>query len=115
MRSCWGCWTVAGWVRGGCGSTARPVVAQGCAELVAAGAHREAMFWVVATFARCHAILAADAPEREVVVRPAFEAALADLGVASVADRRRRADEVLAALPGWCAVADAMVRGRVAG
>lgn len=93
----------------------RPVVVDGGAELVGAGAHREAMFWVVVSYARCHAILAADAPGRERVLRPAFEAAVADLGVASAADRRRRADAVLAALPGWQAVADVIAGRGVAG
>ncbi|MGC5022318.1 hypothetical protein [Micromonospora sp. DT47] len=99
-------------------AAARPVVVDGAAELVAAGAHREAMFWVVATYARCHAILAADAPEREAARRPWFLAALADLGVSSAADRRRRADAVLAWLPrGWSTareVADAVRRRDVA-
>lgn len=86
----------------------RPVVVDGSAALVAAGWHREAMFWIVATYARCHAVLAVDAPERGVELAPSFEAAVADLGVLSAAQRRRRADEVLAFLPGWCAVVQAM-------
>ncbi|SCG71663.1 hypothetical protein [Micromonospora inositola] len=94
---------------------ARPVVVDGSAELIAAGRHREAMFWIVATYARCHSILAADAPGREVALRPAFEAAVADLGVASAAQRRRRADEVVASLPGWWAVAGAIGGWDVAG
>ncbi|MEU5531257.1 hypothetical protein ABZ744_30425 [Micromonospora chersina] len=93
----------------------RPVVLDGSAELVAAGAHREAMFWVVVTFARCHAVLAVDAPGRERVLRPAFEAAVADLGVLSAADRRRRAAELLGSLPRWQAVADAVAERAVAG
>lgn len=93
----------------------RPVVVDGGAELVGAGAHREAMFWIVVSFARCHAILAADAPGRERVLRPAFEAAVADLGVVSAADRRRRADALLAALAGWQLVVDVIARRGVAG
>ncbi|GAB3345444.1 hypothetical protein RMN56_26770 [Micromonospora halotolerans] len=93
----------------------RPVVLDGSAELVAAGAHREAMFWVVVTYARCHAVLAVDAPGRERVLRPAFEAALADLRVASVAERRRRAAALVGSLPRWQAVADAVVERAVAG
>ncbi|WP_406044744.1 hypothetical protein OG799_09910 [Micromonospora sp. NBC_00898] len=94
---------------------ARAVVVDGSAELIAAGRHREAMFWIVATYARCHAVLAADAPGREVALRPAFEAAVADLGVASAAQRRRRADEVVASLPEWWAVAAAVGGWDVAG
>ncbi|MGC4892794.1 hypothetical protein [Micromonospora sp. DT31] len=73
------------------------------------------MFWVVVTYARCHVVLGAVAPQRERELRPAFEAVLADLGVASVADRRRRADGLLAALPGWQALVDAVVARAVAG
>ncbi|WP_319461318.1 hypothetical protein [Micromonospora sp. RTP1Z1] len=96
-------------------AAARPVVVDGSAELIGAGAHREAMFWIVATYARCHAILAADAPEREVALRPAFDAAVADLGVASAPRRRRRADEVLASLPRWQTMAEAIGGWDVAG
>ncbi|MET8836255.1 hypothetical protein ABZV78_20365 [Micromonospora sp. NPDC004540] len=96
-------------------SAGRPVVLDGSAELVAAGAHREAMFWVVVTYARCHAVLAADAPGRERVLRPAFEAAVADLQVVSAADRRRRAAALLGSLPRWQAVADAVAERAVAG
>ncbi|RZU75799.1 hypothetical protein EV384_4362 [Micromonospora kangleipakensis] len=48
-------------------------------------------------------------------LRPAFEAAVADLGVLSAADRRRRADEVVTALPGWWAVSGAVGGWDVAG
>ncbi|WBC06135.1 hypothetical protein [Micromonospora sp. WMMA1976] len=93
------------------GPAGRPVVFDGAAELIEAGRHREAMFWVLVTYARCHVVLGAVAPERE----RAFGAALADLGVASAADRRRRADGLLAALPGWQAVVDAVAAEAVAG
>ncbi|MDZ5443702.1 hypothetical protein U2F26_13300 [Micromonospora sp. 4G57] len=68
----------------------------------------------MATYARCHAVLAADAPGREVALRPAFEAAVADLQVASAA-QRRRADEVVASLSRWWAVAGAIGGWDVAG
>lgn len=97
------------------GAAGRPVVFDGCAELVAAGRHREAMFWVVVTYARCLAVVAAVAPQRERLVRPGFEAVLADLQVASAADRRRRADAVLASLPAWQSVVDAVSGRAVAG
>ncbi|MGC1212326.1 MAG: hypothetical protein WA890_13790 [Micromonospora sp.] len=93
----------------------RPVVVDGSAELIGAGAHREAMFWMVATYARCHAILAVDAPERVAELAPLFEAAVADLGVASAVQRRRRADAVLAFLPGWWSTAQRLMAGGGAG
>ncbi|MEV0726505.1 hypothetical protein AB0I37_27460 [Micromonospora purpureochromogenes] len=54
---------------------------------------------------------AAEAPAPEVALRPGFESALADLGWC----RRRRADAVLAWLPGRGAVADAIRVAGVAG
>ncbi|MEU7176203.1 hypothetical protein ABZ949_32510 [Micromonospora tulbaghiae] len=93
------------------GAAGRPVVFDGAAELIEAGRHREAMFWVLVTYARCHVVSGPVAPERE----RAFGAVLADLGVASAADRRRRADGLLGALPGWQAVVDAVAAAAVAG
>ncbi|MBN6058069.1 hypothetical protein JYK22_39470, partial [Nonomuraea sp. RK-328] len=78
---------------------ARPIAIGGSLELVERGDHREAVFWIIATFARCHAILASDAPPLHRSRLPAFQAALADLGIASPADLRRRAGEVTRFLP----------------
>ena len=52
---------------------ARPVAIGGSRVLVERGDHREAVFWMVATYARCHTILAVDAPDlrRELKARPA--------------------------------------------
>jgi hypothetical protein len=78
---------------------ARPIAIDGSRELVACGDHREAMFWVVATFARCQAVFEADAPGLAREHEGAFRAAAADLGIATHGDIRRRAAEVRAALP----------------
>ncbi|MGS2615826.1 hypothetical protein ACVCAH_15080 [Micromonospora sp. LZ34] len=91
---------------------ARVVAVDGSAALVAAGWHREAMFWIVATYARCHAILAAEAPQLGAGLLPLFEAALADLGVVSAVDRRRRADGVLAYLPRLWSTAELVMARR---
>jgi hypothetical protein len=79
---------------------ARPIAIDGSQALIGRGDHREAVFWIIATFARCHTVLAADAPELHRDLAPAFRAAVADLGITSSADIRRRADEVTAVLPG---------------
>lgn len=42
--------------------TARPIAIDGSQRLIDSGDHHEAVFWIIATFARCHTILAADAP-----------------------------------------------------
>jgi hypothetical protein len=54
---------------------ARPIAVDASQRLIDAGDHREAVFWIVATFARCHKILAADAPPHlQHALAPAFQA-----------------------------------------
>ena len=79
---------------------ARPIAIDGSRTLIDRGDHREAVFWIIATFARCHTILAADAPGLHQALAPAFREALADLGLASGADLLERAAEVIRYLPG---------------
>jgi len=79
---------------------ARSIAIDGTGNVVRSGNHREAVFWIVATFARCHKILAADAPgttQREFA--PAFDEVLADLGILSTENLLQRADSVLQFLP----------------
>ncbi|MBO1513275.1 hypothetical protein I7822_16620 [Metabacillus sp. BG109] len=79
---------------------ARPIAIDGSRELIRAGNHREAVFWIVATFARCHKILEVDAtPELQRAHYPAFAAIVADLGITSSADIIRRAEDVIKFLP----------------
>lgn len=78
---------------------ARPVAIDGSRYLVERGDHREAVFWIIATFARCHTVLAADAPELHQARLPAFRDAVADLGVTSTDDLLRRGERVIAFLP----------------
>ncbi|AZB44784.1 hypothetical protein CEF21_08130 [Bacillus sp. FJAT-42376] len=79
---------------------ARPIAIGGSADLIDAGNHREAMFWILATFARCHKILAADAPLAvQQQYTPAFQAAAADLGIVSYADLTNRSADVIRFLP----------------
>ncbi len=77
-------------------SAARPIAIDGSRKLIHDGDHHEAVFWIVATFARCHKILAADASsdlQRELA--PAFDAIVADLGITSTGDLIRRGEEVI--------------------
>lgn len=79
---------------------ARPIAIDASYELVRCGDHREAVFWIVATFARCHKILAADAPPQvQHDLAPAFEEALADLGITSSDDLLSHAKVALEFLP----------------
>ncbi|MEU7742674.1 hypothetical protein [Nonomuraea sp. NPDC049158] len=77
---------------------ARPLSIDGSRELIARGLHREAVFWLVATYARCLKKLSlAGAPTEP--YEEGFRALLADLGAETSADRRRRGQRVLDALP----------------
>ncbi|MFC4120810.1 hypothetical protein [Nonomuraea zeae] len=76
---------------------ARPVAIDGSRELIERGLHREAVFWLVATYARC---LAKREAAGATGYTEEFQELLADLGAETFTDRRRRGDRVLAALPG---------------
>ncbi|MEV0389119.1 hypothetical protein [Nonomuraea sp. NPDC050643] len=76
---------------------ARPVAIDGTRELVRQGLHREAVFWLVATYARA---LAKRAAAGESGYEDGLLELLADLGAETFADRRHRGDLVLTALPG---------------
>ncbi|KIL41828.1 hypothetical protein SD70_04205 [Gordoniibacillus kamchatkensis] len=81
-------------------AAARPIAIDGSRDLIRTGHHREAVFWIVATFARCHKILAADAPpDLQRALAPAFDAVIADLGITSTSDFIRRAEVALQFLP----------------
>ncbi|PZE21105.1 hypothetical protein [Paenibacillus xerothermodurans] len=88
-------------------AAARPIAIDGSRELIQAGDHRETVFWTVATFSRCHKILAADSrPQLQRALSPAFEALLADLGIVSTRDLIRRAEDVRRFLPRLRATAE---------
>ncbi|ASS67099.1 MULTISPECIES: hypothetical protein [unclassified Paenibacillus] len=78
---------------------ARPIAIQASLELIRSGNHREAAFWIAATYARCRKILAADAPELLKPLAPDFDELMEDLGIRSQADLERRAQRTLAYLP----------------
>ncbi|MBB4919856.1 hypothetical protein [Streptosporangium saharense] len=76
---------------------ARPVAVGGGHDLLARGHHREAVFWIAATYARCLKILAHDG--REAAFMPGFLDLAGDLGVETAAGLRERALRVRAYLP----------------
>lgn len=79
---------------------ARPISIDGSRELIAQGYHREAIFWIVATYARSLNILRHDAPvEVQEQFTVGFRSLLADLGIESSADFQRRSAVVLDSLP----------------
>jgi hypothetical protein len=82
-------------------AAARMIAIDGSQHLVDDGDHREGVFWIIATFARCQQILAVDAP---LSVRrggaAAFRAAVDDLlGLRDFEGLRDRATAVRALLP----------------
>lgn len=77
----------------------RPVAIDGSRELIERGLHREAVFWIVATYSRCQKVLHHDAPELKDRFDPGFRRLLADLGITSVDDLKRRGERVEAFLP----------------
>ena len=78
---------------------ARPVAIDGSGEMIEAGDHREAVFWMVATSARCQKVFYHDAPALYGRFEAGFRDLLDDLGIASSSDLRRRGAEVEAFLP----------------
>ncbi|SMF83364.1 hypothetical protein SAMN05661091_2365 [Paenibacillus uliginis N3/975] len=81
-------------------TSARPIAIDGSLKLIQTGFHHEAVFWIVATFARCHKILAADgSPELQHELLPAFEEIIADLGITSTDILLDRAEKVIHYLP----------------
>ncbi|MBT2225761.1 hypothetical protein KLK06_07835 [Nonomuraea sp. NEAU-A123] len=77
---------------------ARPLSIDGSRELIARELPREAVFWLVATYARCLKKLSLAGVSGE-VYEEGFRELLADLGAETFAGRRRRGERVLDALP----------------
>lgn len=91
-------------------TTARSAALGGTTALVEAGEHREAVFWLVATFARCVQILRVAAGPAAAEHEAAFALAVSDLlGLATAADLRQRRAAVLADLPQLRSTADVLI------
>ncbi|MDP6452344.1 MAG: hypothetical protein QF898_03455 [SAR202 cluster bacterium] len=88
----------------------RPISIGGSREFVDQGNHREAVYWIVATYSRCMAILHNDASlvEREKFAE-GFHTLLADLGISSFADLQQRSQRVREFLPQVWSVAEAIM------
>jgi len=89
---------------------ARPIAIDGSGELIARGLHREAIFWIVATYCRCMAVFAQDgSPELHARHDPGFRCLLGDLGIVTVDDLRRRKGAIADFMPQDWAVAEAIM------
>lgn len=77
----------------------RPIAIEGSRELCTAGLHREAVFWILVTWARCLARLEDGGGEAAAGAREGFETLLRDLAIGSPAARQARMAAIRAALP----------------
>lgn len=89
---------------------ARPVAIDGSREMIENGLHREAIFWIVATYARCQKVLYHDASvEIQAQFTPGFQRLLGDLGITSFADLQQRGEQIKAFLPHLWSMAEAIM------
>ena len=88
---------------------ARPIAIDGSRELIERGDHREAVFWIVASWSRCQKVLHDDAPAECDRFSPGYRELLADLGIASFGDLQRSGERVAGLLPRVCEVAEAIM------
>jgi hypothetical protein len=93
---------------------ARPIALDGCRQLLNSPYPAEAVFWMAATFARCHAILHMDAPDLHALRLPALRAFLAEMGITGPEAISRRNRELLSFLPEVERIADILIQKRTA-
>lgn len=93
----------------------RPTSVGSTRALIDQGAHREAVFWLAATYIRALAVLAADAPPAVTARHAAGLTELAaDLGIPDTGDLRPRAARTLAFLPRLRGFAQELIRAHPA-
>ncbi len=89
---------------------ARPVAIDGSRELIEGGHHREAIFWMVATYSRCQHVLCHDAPvEMQDRFSIGYRQLVGDLGITSLADLQQRSEQVKELLTRVWEVAEAIM------
>jgi hypothetical protein len=89
---------------------ARPIAIDGTRQLIERGTHREAIFWMVATYSRCQKVLHHDAPEQmQDKYAPGYRQLLGDLGITSFADLQQRGKRVKGLLPRVWEVTEAIM------
>lgn len=90
--------------------TARPIAIDGSRELIESGNHREALFWMVVTYARCQKVLYHDATvELRKRFSPGFHELLTDLGITSYDDLQQRTKRIKDFVPRVWRVAEAIM------
>ncbi|AIC93471.1 hypothetical protein [Shouchella lehensis] len=66
--------------------SAKPIVFEGSQSLIDKNQYRESFFWIIATFCRCHIILATDAPHLHEERLPYFKQVLSSIGITTEDD-----------------------------
>ncbi|GAF21948.1 hypothetical protein [Shouchella hunanensis] len=66
--------------------SAKPIVIEGSQLLINKNQFRESFFWIIATFCRCHIILAHDAPHLHEKRLPYFKQVLSSIGITTEKD-----------------------------
>ena len=88
----------------------RPIAVDGGLDLIERGDHREAVYWIVATYARCISVFHRDGwTELHARHLPGFWRLLHSLGIRSHADLLASAEQVKALLPETRALTDAIM------
>jgi hypothetical protein len=80
-------------------AAARPISVDGTQELIDRGLHREAVFWIAATYDRARHVLSVDAPERVPQMDETYVELLRDLRIETLEKRRERCAAVEAFVP----------------
>lgn len=93
--------------------SARPIAIDGSRALLDQGNHREAIFWIAATYSCCMLALLHSAPDMEPRYAPGYARLLGDLGIHDLADLQARRTQVFAHLPHLWRVAEAIMARNV--
>ena len=88
----------------------RPVVIEGSREMIEQGYHREAIFWMVATYSRCMSVIHQDASlEVQQHCSHGYRHLLADLGIHSFTDLQQRGEQIRQLIPSVWEIAEAIM------
>ncbi|NMB45739.1 MAG: hypothetical protein GX998_04935 [Firmicutes bacterium] len=88
----------------------RPIAIDGSWEMIESGYHREAIFWIAATYSRCQKVFLYDAPtEVYEWASRGYRQLLLDLGITCFADLKQRREQTKALLPRVLEVAEAIM------
>jgi len=81
------------------GDFARPIAIEGSRAMIASGQHREAAFWIALVHTLCQKAVATDGSSADQSqVTPGYERLVSAFGLASLADRQQRIEQLPALL-----------------